>query len=148
MHTKCWHFIGSETHWYEEKTHLNRCTASVKHHLSSEVTPITQCVGVFLHLPLTYWYHSTVISLWFFTGIYDITRALCRATLTLTEFRYMRTSSNCLKRKKQEAMHCLPGIVSVSQKCVRHTCSHSSVFNNQIDQIQIQGTAFASRASN
>lgn len=48
-------------------------------------------------------------------------------TFTLIELRYMRTSSNCLKRKKQEAMHCLPGIVSEgewdtntrSKKCIK-----------------------------
>lgn len=28
----------------------------------------------------------------------------------------MRTSSNCRKRKKQEAMHCRPGIVSENQR--------------------------------
>lgn len=34
----------------------------------------------------------------------------------------MRTSSNCLKRKKQEAMHCLPGMVSGGEGT--HTSSH------------------------
>lgn len=33
---------------------------------------------------------------------------------TLTELRYMLTSSNCFRRKKQEAMHCRPGMVSHS----------------------------------
>ena len=33
--------------------------------------------------------------------------------LALTELRYTKTSSNCRRRKKQDAMHCRPGIVSV-----------------------------------
>lgn len=32
--------------------------------------------------------------------------------LTLIEFRYIKTSSNCLRRKKHAAMHWRPGIVS------------------------------------
>ena len=35
-----------------------------------------------------------------------------RHHVTLIEFKYMRQSSNCRKRMKQEAMHCLPGMVS------------------------------------
>lgn len=31
---------------------------------------------------------------------------------TLIDFKYIRTSSNCFRRKKHIAMHCRPGIVS------------------------------------
>lgn len=107
-----------------------------KNHLSSEVTLFTWCVGVFFQLHLTYRNHSKVIKLGFFTLTNHIMCACYWATLTLTELRYMRTSSNCLKRKKQEAMHCLPGIVSEREKksCTHaHTCLHNFSFKRRID---------------
>ncbi len=44
-------------------------------------------------------------------------------------------------------MHCLPGIVSESEEYVINTCSHNVALKGHIDQISIQRTAFAGRAS-
>lgn len=65
-------------------------------------------------------------------------------TFTLIELRYMRTSSNCLKRKKQEAMHCLPGIVSEGDET--QTRSQSNASRVGIHNVP-HSTAFTSGAS-
>lgn len=92
------------------------CTVSVKHYSSSEVPLVSQCVGVFVTPSHIFTPQQSILTVIILE--YNI-------ALTLTELRYMRTSSNSLKRKKQDAMHCLPGIVSESKKYVTHTSSHS-----------------------
>ena len=64
--------------------------------------------------------------------------------LTFKEFRYIRTSSNCFRRKKHEAIHCRPGIVSTSHNnvsgCqVTMTTTHRIQLRNyqQVDNIVV-----------
>lgn len=68
-------------------------------------------------------------------------RVCVLVTLTFIEFRYIRTSSNCLKRKKQEAMHCLPGIVSTRND--KHALRAALRGHNDIKTKFIRHTAFA-----